>query len=285
MKESKAVISTWGDFLHSKGDLEAIEIHRLDGMCWMPFLTAPPGALKTRMEVFPEGQLCIATEEGELCAIVTTNRIDWNGETGSLGTWHDVAGNEQTCRETYRSDGNTLCLLSLSVAPASRGRNLAKTLLRGVSLLAERLNLEFVIVPARPNMYSKSVIDAHRSGAPIPEFDQYALSRRADGSPLDPWLRTLTTCLGMEITQIVDNAMVVEIEEYQFMSSKQSDWALLHSPDGPAWWVNETGFIYQERDGRLVYREKNVWCVLRRSPVNRTNDLPYRSSTTEGRRL
>ncbi|WP_433204752.1 hypothetical protein ACQP1G_16585 [Nocardia sp. CA-107356] len=136
------------------------------------------------MEAFPAGQLCLADEDGQLLAVLTLNRINWDDDPASLQTWDDIAGLDGTYKDTYIPDGNTLCMMAMNIAPKGRGMNLSGLLVKQLLDLAERENIEHIIGAFRPNGYANAVIEAHHAVTPVRGLQREDDGRRArsDGS-------------------------------------------------------------------------------------------------------
>src|SRR6266571_2987479 len=93
-------------------------IHRLEKACWAPWLSKPEQHIEAIARNFPQTQLLLRNQRGDIAATVTANRINWDGDPLSLTTWDAFAGGSEQASdyaETYIPDGNTLCLMSMSV--------------------------------------------------------------------------------------------------------------------------------------------------------------------------
>lgn len=245
-------------------------ISRLEKACWAPWLRKPEEHIATIAEKFPQTQLLLKNQRRDIVATVTTNRISWDGNPASLGTWDAVAGGSEAASDyikTYAPDGNTLCLMSMNVDPTIQGGGFAPQLVEGMKNIARRLGIEHLISSFRPSGYGDFKLE---HGAT--KFTEYCTLTRQDGKPFDPWLRSVSR-LGMQPLRIEERAMVVEVplstfEEYQRTYHPQK-WKEVEPGQ---WECGETGSWFVKGD-HAVYIEPNIWGELpiHHSPIIQQN--------------
>lgn len=254
---SELMNNTWKGYIEN-GGVEPIA--GLEQACWSPWLAAPQESLAGRAEVFPDGQLCIQSETG-LLATLSVNKIEWDGQPGTLPTWDDVAGDPTTYENTFEQNGNTLCLMSMNVSEQGRGQQLPKLLIQSLLKYAASTSIAHVIGSFRPSAYSQAVLAAIDQEEVPPSFEEYCATINEDGYPVDPWLRSLTKN-GMQPIAVDHKAMYIPVSQQEFEDVKQPFWKQIKLGDKDVWWCNETGFFYPQVDGGYVYAESNLWGSL-----------------------
>lgn len=246
---------------------------------WAPWLAWLPQDLAGHREAFPEGQLSISDERNLPIAVLATNQIQWDGNVESLPTWDEVAGSDFTFRETRVPNGNTLCLMAMSIAKDHQGEHLPEQLVAQLKELAVSKNIEHIIGDFRPSGFGE-----YKRLTGSFDFDEYVSLRREDGLPEDPWLRNLTR-QGMQPLSADYRAMVIpaslaELKEYQ-ASYNPEDWykvsdqkarEVLIATHDPAkdlgefdeiWECDETGTWYvNSKTEQAVYIESNYYGEL-----------------------
>ena len=250
-----------------------LQYERLEMQSWAPWLRFSRTVLAAQVRYFPEDQFFAYDGDGLLGAL-STNRIWWDGDPGTLQSWDAIAGAHKDYRDTHDADGNTLVTLSISIAPRARGGGVATRLLEAVRSSACERGLDHVIGSYRPSGYGRFKLRSADG------FLAYVDQRRDDGLPLDPWLRTLTRT-GMERRGLDERAMVVEatLAEFEVFRRVSAAWArtpvardaLLHEPALPVpvdeceyWEAAEAGTWYVHRaSARAVYVESGVWGTVR----------------------
>jgi GNAT superfamily N-acetyltransferase len=173
----------------------------------------------------------------------------WNGEIASLPD-----GGVDAVVEARFADGapepTVLCALQILVAPEYRGEGLSARMIERMAEIGRDQGLDTLIAPVRPTL-------KHRY--PTTPTDRYLTWRRADGSHLDPWLRTHER-LGAEIVKVAPESIrvagtVAEWEEWTGMAFPESGPYVVPG-------ALSTIEIDRERD-EGVYLEPNVWMVHR----------------------
>lgn len=247
-------IGTWGN-----EDI-AVIYEVLEKPNWAPWLAAPISSLEGRSKVFPEGQLLIKNSNGELCASLSMNRIDWNGNVDTLPSWDDVAGNPTTYEHTCIPTGNTLILMSMNVNPKHQGEGYARSLIAEAKQLGQKLGVKYIIGSFRPNEYGKHKLSLGKKAI---TFKKYCELVRTDGLPVDAWLRNLARN-GMKHLKVDKKAMVVSVPLEEFEQYKNNynlgKWVEIE-PNG--WECGEVGTWHVDvKNNTAVYIESNMWGLL-----------------------
>jgi GNAT superfamily N-acetyltransferase len=107
--------------------------------------------------------------------------ISWDGYPESLPDGYTQSLAQSIEQLDAEVDPNTFVIMAMQVHPQRRGAGVAGVMLGGMCELARARGWENVIAPVRPT---------HKSEHPDMAIDEYAALTRADGRPVDPWLRT-----------------------------------------------------------------------------------------------
>ncbi len=121
--------------------------------------------------------------------------VRWDGTAEGLPNGYDDAVE----RAVEERGGDTLVIAAAQVREELRGRGLASEVLRAVIAAGEREGLGRVIVPVRPTLKARY---------PLTPMERFARWTRADGSPLDPWLRTHHR-MGGRVLGVAERSMVI----------------------------------------------------------------------------
>lgn len=253
-------------------------IHQLEVECWAPWLRFSPEELEGFQRAFPEGQITRPGPDGRPWGALTSVRVRWSGDPSDLGTWDALAGRVGPGEVPHDPSGNALALLSTSVHPTARGHGVGRDLIGAAVAWARDAGLDHVIGPFRPSGFG-----AHKAATgdldPVP----YCAARRADGTPVDPWLRSLAG-MGMVPLKVVDGAMVVVLALDEVAALRTSHrpelwWTVLDARSvadlvgrhrhlglgdvDEVWECGETGSWLVERTaGIATYVEPNLWgCI------------------------
>lgn len=252
-------VVTWQEL----GDDGITQIHEIEKQTWAPWLAASYESLAGRAKVNHAGQLAIVGAGGDVWASLSTNKIDWSGDVGSLPTWDDVAGDPTDYAQTYVPDGNSVVLMSMNVSPDKQGLHLPSELISQLVLssMADP-SVEQVIGSFRPSEFFKSLYVA-----PNLSFEDYISSDNPHGKGLaDKWLRALTL-LGMKPLAVDHEAMSVPVTAEEFGAYKAASalhglpWKTITINGQEVWWCGETGVFYKDDEG-YVYKESNLWGML-----------------------
>jgi GNAT superfamily N-acetyltransferase len=225
------------------------QISQLFGDGWPPFITADQVAKQHIGEVrrlFADLELVLVDADGVLVAAGWAVPIRWDGEPTHLpGGYTDslvlaVKGHEQGDR------ANTLVIMAAQVHPRRRGQGLAGELLTALRRLAGERDWHHVIAPVRPTLKSRY---------PLTPIERFASWVRADGSVLDPWLRTHQR-LGAEVVATAPRSqtMTGTVEQWEA-------WAGMRLPDTGDYVIPDgLSTLHVDRDNdRGTYIEPNVW--------------------------
>ncbi len=252
---------------------------KIESSNWAPWLRVISRHLVERIKVFPAGHLVVKEDDGNPMGFLSTNRISWDGNRGTLTTWDAVAGREGNYQDTYVPDGNTICLMSMGVAAGAKGQHIAQAMVAGIQKIGQQKGIEHIIGDFRPSgfgQYKNMVGDF--------DFARYVETRREDGLPLDPWLRNVGY-LGMQALKVDNRAMIVpasaEALDYYMRVYKPEAWYEVHDPAAKArlleqqqpqldlaqvthiYECEETGTWYLDAgSGQAVYIESNYWGEL-----------------------
>jgi len=145
---------------------------------------------------------------------------------------------------------NVLCALQILIAPEYRGQALSSRMIQRMAEIGREHGLDTLIAPVRPNL---------KHNYPLTPMERYIEWRRADGSLLDPWLRTHER-LGAEIAKVAPESSRVPGTVAQW-----EEWAGMAFPESGSYVVPGALVpveIDRERDEGL-YVEPNVWMVHR----------------------
>jgi hypothetical protein len=138
----------------------------------------------------------------------------------------------------------TLCAIQVMIALDRRGEALSSVMLTEMTSRAREHGLDCLIAPVRPTLKQRY---------PLIPMERYASWRRADGSLLDPWLRTHER-LGAEVLAVAPESMRIEAPVADW-----EEWTGMPFPENGEY-VVEGGLVpVRFRDGFGVYVEPNVW--------------------------
>lgn len=168
-------------------------------------------------DVFPEFQLVLVDDAGELLARAHTIPLEWDRTIEGVPAGIDGAI-EHGFELAERGGGATaLSALAIVVDPRHQGRGLSSTVLDAMRALARERELGVVIAPVRPSWKERY---------PLTPIERYARWTREDGLPFDPWIRTHAR-LGGEILKPEPRSLritgtVAEWEEWTGMRFPES---------------------------------------------------------------
>jgi GNAT superfamily N-acetyltransferase len=238
--------------------IDTSDLYKLEEKTWAPWLRKPQRNFETITRIFSDGQRKIINSYGDIVAMVSTNRINWDGAIDSLRTWDAVAGGsieKGDFTKTYIPDGNTLNIMSISVDPEMQGKGLATILYREVLNMAEYFGVEHLICSFRPCGFGK-----YKVQAPI-SFTDYCRLTKEDGLPWDPWLR-IATRYGMVPLRIENAAITVEVSRDQFEMLRntynKNNWR--RNSEGK-WECGEAG-TWTIIEDKAIYAEPNLWSEI-----------------------
>jgi GNAT superfamily N-acetyltransferase len=171
----------------------------------------------------------------------------WDGDAASLPD-----GGLDAVVEARFANGapepTVLCALQILIAPEYRGQGLSSRMIRRMAEIGRDHGLDTLIAPVRPTL---------KQSYPLTPMERFVTWRRADGTHLDPWLRTHER-LGAEIAKVAPQSStipgsVAEWEEWTGMTLPETGPYVVPGALVPV-------EIDRERDQGL-YVEPNVWMV------------------------
>jgi GNAT superfamily N-acetyltransferase len=171
----------------------------------------------------------------------------WDGQIASLPD----RGIDAVVEARFADDAppsTVLCALQIVVAPEYRGQGLSRRMIERMAEIGREHGLDTLIAPVRPNLKDRY---------PLTPIERYVSWRRADGTHLDPWLRTHER-LGAEIAKIAHESSTVSgtVADWE-------QWVELALPESGTY-VVPGGLVPVEIDrdrDEGVYVEPNVWVV------------------------
>lgn len=187
---------------------------------------------------------------GEILAQGRTVPCWWDGTDEGLSS-----GVDQTLQAAFATldagePANTLCAMAAEIPPRSRGRGLARTILKTMSALAETAGLEHVIAPVRPSL---------KADYPTTPIERYVTWRRGDGRLFDPWMRVHET-LSARVGPTIPHSLRITGTVSQWES-----WTGLAFPhSGEFVFPEGLAPVAIDRDADVgTYWEPNVWMIHR----------------------
>jgi GNAT superfamily N-acetyltransferase len=188
-------------------------------------------------------------ETDELVAEGNALPAAWDGDPASLPD----EGIDAVLEAGFADGGpepNVLSALQIMVAPGRQGQGLSRRMVERMAEIGRAEGFSALIAPVRPSL-------KHRY--PLAPIERYVTWRSADGTHLDPWLRTHER-LGGEILEVAPRSMTIPGTIAQW-----EEWTGMVFPESGAYVVPGALVpveIDRERDQGL-YVEPNVWMVHR----------------------
>jgi len=217
---------------------------------WPTFMLKDPisGLFFHRLpEMFPEHQLLALDEHGAAVGRINSVPFAWAGTDDDLPDrgWDAILERAFTDRD-LGTPGTAVSLIEARVVPLHRGQGLSHELLRAARRNVQKLGLSDLFGPVRPTSKSRE------PRTPMPD---YITRVRADGLPVDPWLRTHVR-LGARIVKVCPLSMTVPgtLEQWR-------EWTglpLAHSGSVEVPGALAPVQVSIEHD-HVVYVEPNVW--------------------------
>ena len=197
---------------------------------------------------YPEFQFYAWDDEREeVVGVGNTLPATWDGRAETLPD----DGIDAVVEARFSDDAprpTVLCALQILIAPEYRGRALSARMIQRMAEIGREHGLDTLIAPVRPNL---------KHSYPLTPMERYIEWRRADGSLLDPWLRTHER-LGAEIAKVAPESSRVPGTVAQW-----EEWTAMVFPESGSYVVPGALVpveIDRERDEGL-YVEPNVWMV------------------------
>jgi GNAT superfamily N-acetyltransferase len=191
-------------------------------------------------------QLLLCDGADRVVAVGHTIPIEWDGTPAGLPeSMVGVFQNARAASEKGRRP-TALCALAALVSPEHRGQGLSSELITVMAALARQHGFRALVAPVRPTL---------KSSYPLAPMERYVRWTRADGAPLDPWIRVHWR-RGAEIVRVVPRTLVIVGPVAQW-----EEWTEMAFPDSGPYVVPgalQPVLIDRERDeGR--YEDPNVW--------------------------
>ncbi len=196
-------------------------------------------------EKFAEFQLVLC-EDGADLVVAEGHTIPcaWDGTADRL-----PAGIDSVVEEGFAArdrHANTLCALAAEIVPEHRNRGLSIEVVRAMRRIAFEHGFRDLIAPVRPSLKERY---------PTTPIDRYALWKRDDGLPFDPWLRVHAR-LGGEILAVAGRSLKItgSLDEWE-------QWTGVQFPESGTY-VFPAGLapLDVDREANLgQYWEPNVW--------------------------
>lgn len=187
-------------------------------------------------------------EDGEVVAAGKAVPLFWDGTAEGLPAGWDAALEESVRSHLAGETPNTLCALGAMVARGRQGQGWSGHVIGAMRALARLHGFGALIAPVRPTQ---------KAAYPLTPMERYALWRRGDGLPFDPWLRTHER-LGGRVWRVAEASMTVTGTPGEWEA-----WAAMPFPDSGEYVVPgalcPVHIDIGRDEGRYV--EPNVWVV------------------------
>jgi GNAT superfamily N-acetyltransferase len=228
------------------------EMGRFGAAVWPEFMRQDPVANANwdhLYEDFAATQACLFDERGEMVATLHSAPLAWDGtDAGLPGGWDDQLLRSVAGLAPGGLPADTLGAIMIAVREDRRGSGLAGVMLNAMRALARSRGDRALIACVRPT--------GKEPYALIP-IERYALWKRADGLPVDPWIR-LHVRLGGRVVRGVPQSMTMRgsVAEWEAWTGLVIPDSGIYLPAGAAAPVS----IDVEADTG-VYHDPNVWVV------------------------
>jgi GNAT superfamily N-acetyltransferase len=184
-------------------------------------------------------------EREEVVGVGNAIPAAWDGDRASLPN-----GGLDAVLEARFAEGTptptVLCALQILIAPECRGQGLSRRMIERMAEIGRDHGFDTLIAPVRPTLKERY---------PLTPIDRYVSWRRADGTHLDPWLRTHER-LGADIVKVAPESVVVTgtVGEWE-------EWTGLALPESGTYVVPGALVPIEIDRDEGVYVEPNVWMV------------------------
>lgn len=197
-------------------------------------------------QTFPDNQLALIDQTGQVLGVGNSlplhvpMALDALPENG--WEWAIERGFTAPDAPTH------LCGLAIALPAAHRGAGYSRHAVRAMRDRAAAAGFPALIIPIRPN---------HKARYPLTPIERYLTWQRADGLPVDPWLRVHVR-QGARILHACPRSMTIE--------GTVADWeawsGLVFPESGPYIVPDALAPVQMDVDGDLGrYVEPNVWIV------------------------
>lgn len=196
-------------------------------------------------ERFPQYDIRVL-EDGQVVAGSWGVPLRWNAATETLPAGYDEAMIRAVTGHQQGVPPDTLCVMAVAVRQDRQGAGLGGEVLTAMRSRVIAAGLERMISPVRPVLKSRY---------PLIPMAQYAGWRRADGTHIDPWIRTHQR-LGAVILKPALRSMVVTgtVTEWE-------EWTSMDFPGTGQYVVPRAlDLVDIDREKDLgTYAETNLW--------------------------
>jgi hypothetical protein len=197
-------------------------------------------------DVFARYQLLLFASADELIAVGHTIPLVWKGSVSDLPlTIEDVILRAEYAYRN-RQTPNTFCALAIMVDSTHRGQHLSSAVVQEMKFLTRQHACTALIAPVRPTSKTRY---------PLASMERYVEWKRADGAPLDPWIRVHWR-MGAEALGIAPNTLTVEgtVEDWE-------KWTDMAYPDSGSYVVPGALQPVQIDRARNIgrYEDPNYW--------------------------
>lgn len=197
--------------------------------------------------LFPAYQFALLDEEETVIGRGNSAPIPWDGTPADLPDqgWDDVMGRAVRAHLVHRPTP-AVAAFQIVVLPELRGQGLSSLIVVAMRDNARLRGHTSLVAPVRPN---------GKDLDPMTPMDEYARRVRADGLPVDPWLRVHAR-LGATIVKVCPASMAIagSLEQWRVWTGLPFDRDGLIAVPGALAPVH-VSIIHD----RAVYVEPNVW--------------------------
>lgn len=241
MKDSYRIIN-------DKEQLNILEnISQLRKQVWPDFIRVSDDIIFKIYELYPEFQISLLDDNGELIGIANSIPITWKKPLSELSNdgvgWVINAGIHE---QPDIGLANVLCAISITVSENYRNKGISKILLKNLKDISHKNNFDFLIVPVRPSL---------KSLYPLTPIDKYIGWKNKEGLTFDPWMR-IHAALGARVLNICHRSACItaSIEQWE-------QWTGMKFPDDGAYVIKGAlSPINIDCASNLgTYVEPNVW--------------------------
>lgn len=231
-----------------RADLDA-QVGDLFGEHWPEYIFHDSGVrrfMDRRAKYFADWDFYALGDDDELVGMCYGVPIRWARSLEDLPEGYTDALARSVTEHEAGTEPDTLVIMGAMVRKDRAGQGLAGEVITLLRDEASARGLTAVVAPVRPTL---------KSSYPVADIETFAAWKRADGLPLDPWLRTHVR-LGASVLCVAPRSQTITgtVEEWQSWTGLQlpesGDYVI---PDGLA-------LLRVDVEGDSgVYHDPNVW--------------------------